>query len=43
MFNHLELPDISMSEGDVILVEVLLERPTPQPMPLVVVSWSIYE
>ena len=43
IFNHLDLPDINISKGDIILVEVLAERPLPLPVPLAVLSWSMYE
>jgi len=42
-FIHLDLPDINVIEGDIITVEIPLERWWIQPTPVYVISWALYE
>jgi len=43
VFNHLELPDIGVFEGAVVTITVHSEWPLPDPIPLSVISWELYE
>ena len=43
VFNHLELPDIGVSEGDVVRITVLSPWNEPDPTPVIVLEWSLIE